>query len=60
MKLSSGCRCPGKWEGEQQGAEKEDKLPATAADNTLAGGIVERRSVCTGDFVLHGATISRV
>jgi hypothetical protein len=45
MKLSSGCRCWGKWNEGQQGAEKEDELPAAAAaaDSRLAGRTVELR-----------------
>jgi hypothetical protein len=43
MKLSSGCRCRGKWNEGQQGAEKEDELPAAAADSRLAGPTAERR-----------------
>jgi len=45
MKLSSGCRCWGKWNEGQQGAEKEDELPAAAADSSsrLAGRTAERR-----------------
>jgi len=45
MKLSSGCRCWGKWNEGQQGAEKEDELPAAAADSSsrLARRTDERR-----------------
>jgi len=56
MKLSSGCRCWGKWDEGQQGAEKEDEVPAAAADRTNSRAL----SVRASDFALHGSTISKV
>ena len=44
MKLSSGCRCWGKWNEGQQGAEKEDELPAAAA----APRRTNSRAQCSG------------